>query len=291
MDQVILPSTKGLVKPHKAFLHSGSSGPDYHFFVGNTGIGETAFYSFRFRELTAYQVPEKKLLIVDLLTFVPDPGNLELWNSLNRFTGLFGFDEPAYLHPLKVKAWSIHVADPGMIVFTPTATDTEHTRLGFLKQRKHKKGIAKILRYAEENRIPVLGICAGHQSVALHYGAFLARLKDDESGEYLKELGPTNLQILQEDQAFNHLPAANRLKITEAHQIVVGYNFKMPDNLATSAHFGNQIFRYKHLEGVPWYTFQGHIEKDWEYACPQGSVVMHNILSHWGLIQDRFSLR
>jgi hypothetical protein len=72
--------------------------------------------------------------------------------------------------------------------------------------------------------------------------------------------------------------------------IVVGYNFKMPDNLAKSEDFGNQIFRYHHLEGVPWYTFQGHIEKDWEYACPEGSVVMNNLLSNWGLIQNRFSM-
>jgi GMP synthase-like glutamine amidotransferase len=290
MDQVILPSTNGSVRTHKALLHSGASSPDYHFFVGNTGIGETEFYSFRFRELAAYQVPDKKMMIVDLLKFEADPENMELWKSLNRFTSLFGFEDPAYVHPLKIKAGAMEKADPGIIVFTPTATDTESIKMGFLKKKKHKKGIEKILRYAEENRIPVLGICAGHQSVALHYGAFLARLKDDESGKYLKEIGPTTLNIVQEDPVFSHLPDQNKLKITEAHMIVVGYNFKMPDNLAISEDFGNQIFRYHHLEGVPWYTFQGHIEKDWEYACPEGSVVMNNLLSNWGLIQDRFSL-
>jgi len=41
---------------------------------------------------------------------------------------------------------------------------------------------------------------------------------------------------------------------------------------------------------VPWYTFQGHIEKDWEYACPEGSVVINNLLSNWGLVQSRFLL-
>ena len=163
--------------------------------------------------------------------------------------------------------------------------------MGFLKKKKHEKGIEKILRYAEENRIPVLGICAGHQSVALHYGAFLARLKDDDSGKYLKEIGPTTLNILKEDPLFYHLPDKNKMKITEAHLIVVGYNFNRADNLATSKDFGNQIFRYDHPEGVPWYTFQGHIEKDWEYACPESSLIMNNLLSNWGLIQNRFSMQ
>lgn len=229
MDQVILPSTNGLVTTHKALLHCGASSPDYHFFVGNTGIGETVYYSFRFRELTGYQVPEKNLLVVDLLKFEPDPENLDLWKSLNRFTDLIGFNNPGYLHPSNVKAGSIKSANPGIIVFTPTATDTEGIKMGFFKKRKHNKGIEKILRYAEENRIPVLGICAGHQSIALHYGAFLARLKDDESGEYLKEIGPTTLNIVMEDPVFNNLPDKNKLKITEAHMIVVGYNFRMPD--------------------------------------------------------------
>lgn len=287
MDQVILPSTNGSLNTHKALLHSGAFRSDYHFFLGNTGIGQTAYYGFRFRELTAYQTPEENLMIVDLLKFEPDPENLDLWKSHKKFTGLFGFKDPSYMHPMEASIKRISEAEPGIIVFSPTATDTEDISMGFFKKRKFNKGIAKILLYAEENHIPVLGICAGHQSIALHYGAFLARLKDDNSGEYLKEIGPTTLHIIQEDPLFDQLPRKNRLKITEAHLIVVGYNFTLPENLATSAEFGNQIFRYDKPTGVPWYTFQGHIEKDWEYACPEGSLVMHNLLSNWGLIENR----
>jgi len=288
MDEVILPPTNGLVNIVKVQLHSGYSGEDCHFFLANTGIGESVFYSFQFRELSAYNRPTANLLIVDLLKLEPDPDNLNLWKSLKKFTGLFGFDEPNYLHPLKASKANIEEANPGIIVFSPTATDTEGIKVGFLKKRKFNKGIERVIRYAEENRIPVLGICAGHQSVALQYGAFLARLKDDETGEYLKEIGPTTLMIVKEDPIFNYLPNNNRLKITEAHMVTVGYNFEMPDNLASSADFRNQIFRYDHMEGVPWYTFQGHIEKDWEYASPAGSVIMNNLLIQWGFIQDRY---
>ncbi len=291
MDQVILPSTSGSVHTHKAFLHTGALHSDYHFFLGNTGIGKTVYLHFRFRELTAYQTPEENLMIVDLLKLKPDPENLDLWRSHKKFTGLFGFKEPGYIHPLEASTRHISKADPGIIVFSPTATDTEETRMGFFRKKKFHKGIRKILSYAEQHHIPVLGICAGHQSIALYYGAFLARLKDDTSGEYLKEIGPTILNIIQEDPMFDQLPHKNQLKITEAHLVVVGYNFTIPENLATSADFGNQIFRYDHHDGLPWYTFQGHIEKDWEYACPEGSLVMHNLLSTWGFIQNRHTMQ
>jgi len=288
MDQVILPPTHGKINTYNVRLHSGASGRDYHFFLGNTGIGTTVFYRFHFRELSDYQTPGENLMIVDLLKFEPDPENLHLWKAVNKFTDLYGFGAPSYVHPMKASRRNIEGSDPGLIVFSPTATDTEGISMGFLKKRRYNRGIQRIIQYAENNQIPVLGICAGHQTVAQNYGAFLARLKDDESGEYLKELGPTSLEVVKEDPIFRHLPYQNRIKLTEAHLIVVGYDFQLPENLAKSAEFGNQIFRYDHPGGASWYTFQGHIEKDWEYACPDGSVVMNNLLIDWGFTPERY---
>ncbi len=288
MDQVILPPTQGKISTLQVRLHSGASSQEYHFFLGNTGVGKTVFHRFRFSELSGYSKPSENLMIVDLLKFEPDPENLDLWKAVKKFTDLYGFGAPSYLHPMKAGPKKIEEANPGFIVFSPTATDTEGIRMGFLKKRRFNRGIERIIRYAEIHHIPVLGICAGHQTVAQHYGAFLARLKDDESGEYLKEIGPTSLDVLKEDPIFKHLPDQDRIKMTEAHMILVGYDFQMPLNLAESAEFGNQIFRYDHQGGFSWYTFQGHIEKDWEYACPDGSVVMNNLLSAWGFIPDRY---
>jgi GMP synthase-like glutamine amidotransferase len=288
MDQVILPPTNGQILTSRVRLHSGASNQDYHFFLGNTGIGTTLFYGFHFREQADYETPAENLMIIDLLRFEPDPANLDLWKSAKKFTDLYGFGTTSYLHPMRASNKKIEAANPGFIVFSPTATDTEGIRMGFLKKRRFNKGLKRIIRYAETHHIPVLGICAGHQTVAEHYGAFLARLKDDESGEYLKEIGPTSLDIVKEDPIFKHLPDKDRIKLTEAHLILVGYNFEMPENLASSADFGNQIFRYDHPGGASWYTFQGHIEKDWEYACPDGSIVMNNLLTAWGFTPDRY---
>ena len=181
----------------------------------------------------------------------------------------------------------VEKADPGLIVFSPTATDTETITLGKREMKRHSKGISTIIQHAENHEVPVLGICAGHQSVSQHYGAFLARLRDDQTGEYLSEIGPTRLNLTTNDAIFESLPRTNAARIIEAHMVVVGYDFELPENLAVSKDFGNQIFRYDHVKGTPWYTFQGHIEKDWEFACPESAVIFNNLLHIWGFIQPR----
>lgn len=287
MDLAILPHTNGQLWTHRVLLHTGASEGIYHFSLGITGTGRAVFHDFSFKEYATYEKPSANLMIVDLLKLNPDSRNLKLWGATGKFSGLFGFGDPAYVHPLSVKASQIKDSDPGLIIFSPTAIDATQKAPGFLRKRKFERGIKKIIQYAEESGIPVMGICAGHQSIAIHYGGFLARLKDDESGQYLTEIGPTNLRILKDDPIFSELPRGRILRIVEAHMIVVHDHFPRAENLAESSEFSSQIFRYDQTGRSPWYTFQGHIEKDWEYACPEGYLVMNNILNQWGLIQDR----
>jgi hypothetical protein len=70
----------------------------------------------------------------------------------------------------------------------------------------------------------------------------------------------------------------------EAHIVLVHDEFSLPSSLATTPEFPTQIFRYAPGEGntQPWYSFQGHPEKDWEHACPEGSVLMANLMRIWG---------
>lgn len=287
MDLAILPPSMGKESAGTILLHTGAHTEDYKFVLGCTGIGSAQFTAFAYEEYASYARPDKEILMVDLLKLTPDSANLTLWSAYDKFVDLLGFKKPRYMHPLDVSIRELEAHPPGLIIFTPTATDLSEQKPGKLKKRNFDKGIKTLLQYAEKHNIAVLGICAGHQTIAQNYGAFLARLKDDDTGAYLYELGPENLTISKDDPIFKHLYRPGKIKIMEAHMIMVAYGFSMPQILATSDEFDNQIFKYEHGTNANWYTFQGHIEKDWEYACPEGAVILKNLLNEWQLLSAR----
>lgn len=287
MDLVILPASPGNSSTRTFLLHTGSEAGNYRFCIAIAGIGSLNIYSIKYTEKYKYKIPEETILIVDLLKVRPDINNLSYWSAVPKFKELYGFNKPDYVHPLKTKRSYLKECDPGLIVFSPTAISADSEKLGMLRKRKFDKGVRKILDYAEKSGIPVLGICAGHQSIAVSRGAFLARLKDDSTQTYLTEIGPTNLQVIEQDPIFEGTVDKKSIKIIEAHMIMVHDNFMNAKNLARSKEFTNQIFRYDQPDGIIWYTFQGHVEKDWEYSCPEGAVIFNNILTNWKLIPSR----
>ena len=68
--------------------------------------------------------------------------------------------------------------------------------------------------------------------------------------------------------------------VSESHQGMVQDSFALPALLASSEICETQIYRYA---DEPWYTFQGHIERGWESACPEAYLLWKNMLRNWGL--------
>ncbi len=57
----------------------------------------------------------------------------------------------------------------------------------------------------------------------------------------------------------------------------------MPDGaevIAKSKKVPVEVLRFREK---PWYTFQAHIEREWEYACPEAYILWQNMLRKWKL--------
>jgi GMP synthase-like glutamine amidotransferase len=97
---------------------------------------------------------------------------------------------------------------------------------------------------------------------------------------YLSEWGPTRLRIVKEDPLFEGLPRHPYFYASESHFASVSDEFADADILASTGFCAAQILKYP---GKPWYTFQCHIERDWEYACPESYLFWKNMLRMWKL--------
>lgn len=265
-------------------LHTGRAKGPYRLTVSQTGVGRLRVNGIRMVEVGPFRGPNVPVLVIDLLSLEPSPDNLELWKNVYKLRDLYGFESISLLHPLTLKRKDVEELKPGLIVFSPTAVAIGTEPLGFFEKRRFDKGVREVLDYARAADVPVLGICAGHQMVAQSGGAFMARLRDDDTGEYLFELGPTDLDVKVDDPLFEGLPRKSVFRIIEAHLVLVHDGFTVPTVLASTRDFPTQIFKYEPEPGnrQPWYTFQGHPEKDWEEACPEGSVLFKNLLRIWG---------
>lgn len=118
------------------------------------------------------------------------------------------------------------------------------------------------------NKMPVLGVCLGHQALAQHFGVSLKRLPQSMHGQRSK------LRIIDSaDQFFKGIPAENYCG--RYHSWIVEAN-SMPDFLRPTAfdESGN-IMAYKHLHSNV-YAVQFHPES---YMTDWGLQMIRNWLT------------
>ncbi|MEM0449791.1 MAG: GMP synthase subunit A [Methanomassiliicoccales archaeon] len=102
--------------------------------------------------------------------------------------------------------------------------------------------------YLEKAHFPILGICAGMQFMALHFGGATAPAK-------VPEFGKTTLYVDEEDELFLGLPRS--FTVWESHNDEVSL---LPPGFRILAHSDNCKIEAFRMESRPFYGLQFHPE-------------------------------
>ncbi|MBI2520607.1 MAG: gamma-glutamyl-gamma-aminobutyrate hydrolase family protein [Bdellovibrio sp.] len=115
--------------------------------------------------------------------------------------------------------------------------------------------LARFAKEKLEEKIPVLGICFGHQLMADYFGGTVDLVtKDGKSYE-----GTRQFSVLQNQWGFRQ---GEVLRIFKCHRYEVK---NLPDsfeNLGSSSECSHELVRHKHL---PYLGVQGHPEASWDF--------------------------
>jgi GMP synthase-like glutamine amidotransferase len=257
-------------------LHTGLTQGNYSLALSIMGIGTARFLSVSARETGDYPRPEQPVFVLDMLHIKPVEGESLGWKSIDKLVSVFGFPSVAFLHFTEVTGEKLEEIAPALIVLSPKSEN-----IG----RGEVDAIMKALRTTVDYGAPVVGICLGHQVLAMCYeGASLARnveIDDEGRQRVIGEWGTTKIRILKDDPLFKGLPRRPFFYISESHMGLVHIEkFASAENIASSELCENQVFHYR---GKPWYTFQGHIEREWEYSSPAACVLWKNMLRYFFL--------
>lgn len=123
--------------------------------------------------------------------------------------------------------------------------------------------LGRVGEYLDKAKFPILGICVGHQFMAMHFGG---KTKKAEIPEY----GKSNVIIDEENDLFKGLP--KKFQVWESHNDEIGV---LPDCFVGLAHSKDCKYQaIKHKE-KPFYGLQFHPEvEDTEH----GEEIFKNFL-------------
>lgn len=164
------------------------------------------------------------------------------------------FDELSYevvtndnLHAIELSDYDKVLISPG-----PDLPAAAGGLLPFLKQ------------YATQ--IPILGICLGHQALAVHFGAELARYANPKHGE------KTVLNILKQDGLFTNLPQGFEVGLYHSWYVK---RESLPAELEITAVNEEGIIMAMQHKKWPLYSVQFHPES---FMSCYGKEILHNFL-------------
>lgn len=173
-----------------------------------------------------------KLLLVNNLEPEDIEFNQPLYESLPQFAAV---DSISYAEPLSA-VFVDQTYDAVVISGAPLDYDTDvlQTRLPYL-------------RWIKETNVPVLGICLGHQNIALMYGA-RAMVNTEAENEAV------NLVIKETDDLLSGITHRDKLIALHSCSVSLPEGFTL---LASTKNCNNQVM--KHVE-KPLYSMQFHPE-------------------------------
>ncbi|MEI8183214.1 MAG: gamma-glutamyl-gamma-aminobutyrate hydrolase family protein [Desulfomonile sp.] len=142
----------------------------------------------------------------------------------------------------------------------------------------------------EEMQVPVIGICGGHQALALAFGGKVGPIRGGEDdcfpyGHNPTERGRHNVYVLHEDALFRGMGPS--LNLVQNHYDEVK---RLPPGFVPLAE--NKLCPYQIIKHPtrPAYGVQAHTEY-WLQAKPDGGTLLRNFLdiarSHNRLVRDR----
>ncbi len=173
--------------------------------------------------------------------------------NLVQYVGEFGFKIEIIRNDL-ISIQKIEQLQPSHIIISPGPG--------------HPQEVVNILDIITEyaNKIPILGVCLGHQIIGYLYGANIKRLENPMHGKITQVLH-TNIDI------FNKIP--NPLLATRYHSLIID-NINLPNDLEVTAWTKDGIImacqhkKYKKLRGI-----QFHPESLW---TNEGKTIISNFI-------------
>lgn len=130
----------------------------------------------------------------------------------------------------------------------------------------------------EEFQVPVLGICGGHQALALAFGGKVGPIKGGEDdcfpyGNNPTERGRHNIYVLQDDPLFRNM--GKSLNLVQNHYDEIK---RLPPGFISLAE--NNLCRYQIIRHPtrPAYGVQAHTEY-WLASKPDGGILLRNFLT------------
>jgi anthranilate synthase/aminodeoxychorismate synthase-like glutamine amidotransferase len=128
-------------------------------------------------------------------------------------------------------------------------------------------GLANVVRLAAEN-VPILGVCLGHQAIAVHFGATLFRLEHIIHGRKLSIKITKNKSTLLQG-------LGNNAVVGLYHSWAVSHN-GFPQCLTVTAMTDeNTIMAFEHAH-LPVFGVQFHPES---YITEEGKIIAQNFLN------------
>jgi len=118
--------------------------------------------------------------------------------------------------------------------------------------------------YLDRALVPVLGICAGHQFMARHFGGACEPAR-------VPEFGRVEIQVAHRDDLFKNLPAV--MVVWESHNDEVTAVPDVFEVLASSGNCAVQAMRHRHQ---PFYGLQFHPEVE---HTEYGAQIFQNFLN------------
>ncbi|GAB4153195.1 MAG: hypothetical protein Kow00107_03600 [Planctomycetota bacterium] len=265
LEFIEMPRKKGRING-KVLLVSGGFEGEYGISVAVTGSGMV-----KLKEISAWsegdwRKPEKGFFVLDILHDMPPKDGKLGWKNIERLSAVFGLNAYDCKHYTELKSGDIEKRKHALVVLSPAGSESLSPETGKLKEA---------FDTVIDSGLPILGICLGHQWFAKHHGSKII------SG---KEWGPQSLKIVKSDPIFRGLPRFPYFMCSQSHNYMVDSCPSEAEVLVSTETTRNHAFKYK---GKKWYTFQGHIERDWEGSCPEGCVIMRNILEEFGAIERK----
>lgn len=216
--------------------------------------------------------PEHEWLVVGMGLYHPSPGSRRVFGAISNILGESG---GRLLHFSEVNRETLRKLKPEFIILGPQSTPWCRYR--------GRTGIAlqnffwMLPSVAEELNIPILGICGGHQALAMAFGGKVGPIRGgaDECLPYVRDRqsGLTRLVLLQPDPLFRGLE--QDLRIIQSHfdevkEAPPGFVVLASDEVCPI-----QIMRHPSL---PVYGVQGHPEL-FRRNRPDGGVLIRNFIN------------
>lgn len=258
-DVALVVGDRAEPDPFEATLRTGAESERYRFTLGIVGDGWVEFDDLQVVQGETVGPAKGTVVILDTNPRAaayqePDPFWLE-----DEIRTTWGYDVRVVRH-IDFDAKAIARMRPTCVIVMPAAG--YETPPGDRQARA--RGARRVAAWLKKTRVPLLGVCLGHQVMGRSAGGRMKREGEKGDVELIREVG-------KDDPIFDGV--GGTVPCSQSHRFALVETPKGYDLLATSESCRVQVIR---RPGRWQYGFQGHIERGWANATPHGRVLLGN---------------